>query len=107
MTLLYTVAATFDDAAVAEEWVAWLRDGHLAEVIAGGATEAEVVRLDAEGPARLEARYRFPSREAFARYEREHAPRLRAEGMARFPAERGVRLARSIGVSALRVPSTT
>lgn len=103
MTLLYTVTATFDDPAVAEEWIAWLRDGHLAEVIAGGATGAEVVRLDGEpgGPTRCEVRYRFPSREVFARYERDHAPRLRSEGMSRFPPERGVRLARTVGMSAL------
>jgi hypothetical protein len=43
-------------------------------------------------------RYHFPSREAFAAYERDHAPRLRADGLRRFPPERGVSYRRSVGV---------
>ena len=34
----------------------------------------------------VEVRYHFAQRADFERYEREHAPRLRAEGVARFPA---------------------
>ncbi|MBL9147097.1 MAG: DUF4286 family protein [Phycisphaerae bacterium] len=97
MELSYVVHATFRDAAVLDEWIAWLRGGHLADVMAGGALTAEVVRLDGEAIA-AEARYRFASRDAFARYEREFAPRLRAEGMAKFPPERGVTYRRATGV---------
>lgn len=92
----YVVHATFEDSAVREEWIAWLRDGHAAEVMGGGAVSAEVIRLDGEVLA-AEARYRFGSREAFRRYEREVAPTLRADGLARFPPERGVRYLRSTG----------
>jgi hypothetical protein len=93
----YTVAVTFTDAALAEEWLRWLRGGHIADVLAGGATAAEIVAVD--GPERsFEVRYRFPSREAFAAYERDHAPRLRAEGLQRFPVERGVSYRRTVGV---------
>lgn len=98
--LAYTVRAEFDDAAVREEWIRWLRDGHLAEVRAAGALDAEVVMLDGD-PTACEARYHFSSREAFAAYERDHAPRLRAAGLAVFPPERGVRYARSIGVTVI------
>jgi hypothetical protein len=91
--LIYTVAVTFSDAATADAWRAWLRDGHVADVMAGGAVAAEVVRID--GGPRFEVRYRFPSREAFERYEREHAPRLRAEGRAKFPPEQGIAYERS------------
>jgi hypothetical protein len=93
----YTVAVTFTDAAMAEEWLTWLRGGHIADVLAGGATAAEFVELDGPGRA-FEVRYRFPSREAFAAYERDHAPRLRAEGLQRFPPERGVTYRRTAGV---------
>jgi hypothetical protein len=95
----YTVAAEFDDLAVADEWLAWMRGGHLQDVCDAGAIDAEAIRVDtAPGDAaRCEARYHFASREAFARYERDHAPRLRAEGLARFPASRGVRYVRSTG----------
>ncbi len=90
----YTVSCEFDDAAVADEWVAWLRDEHLADVCRAGATDAAVIRLDG-APVRCEVRYRFPARVAYERYEREHAPRLRAAGLDRFPLERGLRYHRS------------
>jgi hypothetical protein len=92
----YTVAVTFPDDLLLEAWLNWLRSGHVADVLAGGATAAAIVALDA--PARTcEVRHRFPSRDAFERYEREHAPRLRAEGLERFPVERGVQYRRSVG----------
>jgi hypothetical protein len=100
--LCYTVSSEFDDPAVADEYGKWLSGGHLAEVCAGGALDAELVRLDGEPPT-IEVRYHFASREAFAEYEREHAPRLRAEGRALFPPERGVRMRRSVGTSVERV----
>jgi len=93
---IYTVSATFTDAAVADEWVAWLRDGHLADVMRGGALDAEVVRVDGAELV-YEARYHFASREAFTRYERDFAPALRAEGVAKFPTSRGVDYRRSTG----------
>jgi hypothetical protein len=98
----YTVAVTFVDGGLAEEWLGWVAEGHVAEVLAGGAIGAEVVEVD--GPMRsFEVRYHFPSREAFAVYERDHAPRLRAEGLARFPVEKGVTYRRSLGVVVLSV----
>ena len=103
----YTVRAYFQDRAVADEWIAWLRDGHLADVIAGGALDAEVLRMDADGAAgpevRCEARYHFPSQEVFDAYVCHHAPRLRAEGLSRFPPERGVRYERTIGEVEVRL----
>ncbi|MEM7352926.1 MAG: DUF4286 family protein [Acidobacteriota bacterium] len=94
--IAYTVACTFTDPDVAEAWAAWLRDGHLADVCAAGAIEAHAVKMD--GPViRYEARYRFASREAFEAYERDHAPRLRAEGLAKFPLEMGLQYERTVG----------
>lgn len=98
MTLRYTVSAEFPDASTRDRYVAWLKGGHLRAVLAGGATAAEVVRIDDPAqPLRVQARYAFPDREAFARYEREHAPALRAEGLALFGGETGVRFERSVG----------
>ena len=97
--VVYTVAATFADAALADEWLRWLAEAHLAEVLAGGAADAEVVELD--GPGRsFEVHYHFPSRQAFERYERDFAPRLRADGLRRFPADRVV-YRRSVGTTVL------
>jgi hypothetical protein len=93
----YTVAASFTNPALVDEWLRWLVEEHLADVLAAGASDAEVIELD--GPQRsFEVRYHFPSRAAFEEYERSHAPRLRAEGLARFPVEKGVRYQRSLGV---------
>jgi hypothetical protein len=95
--IAYTVYVTLPDAASAQAWLRWLREGHVAAVLAGGATAAAVIALDEPAHA-YEVRYRFPSREAFDRYEREAAPRLRAEGLRLFPVERGVAYRRSVGV---------
>lgn len=94
MSFAYTVTAEFDDPNVATEWVTWLQHGHLDDVLEGGALEAELVQFS---PTKLEVRYRFASAESFAAYERDFAPKLRAEGLAKFPAARGVRMSRSTG----------
>jgi hypothetical protein len=96
----YTVTCTFNDAVVAQEWIDWLRDKHLADVLAAGANDAEVVRGDEaeDGSVVCEVRYHFDSREAFDTYQREHAPRLREDGLTLFPPERGLHYARKIGV---------
>jgi len=101
--LTYTVGVTFSDKAMARNWVEWLETGHVADVLAGGATSAELVQLD-DPPLAWEVRYRFPSRTVFERYLAEHAPRLRAEGLARFPVERGVSYRRSVGIVQKRFP---
>ena len=78
----YVVRIAFLDREPMGGFLAWLRDHHVADVLAAGALDAELVRLDDEAHHVIEARYRFASREAFAHYEREHAPRLRRGGLA-------------------------
>lgn len=97
MGFAYTVTADFDALPVATEWVAWLQEGHLQDVLDAGALEATLVRVEPtpEAPLRFEARYLFADAQAFARYEAGPAVALRAEGAARFPPERGLRLRRS------------
>ena len=94
--LAYTVRCVIDDAEVAAEWIAWMQGTHLAEVVAAGAASAELVRLDG-GPITCEARYTFESREAWERYDRDEAPRLRAKGLEAFPLSRGLRYERTTG----------
>lgn len=90
----YVVRLDFDDPAVMRETISWLQDHHVADVCAAGALDAELVVVD--GACALECRYRFASRDAFAAYERDEAPRLRAEGLA-FVAGRAVRFTRTTG----------
>jgi hypothetical protein len=101
--IAYTVAVTFDSDALAAQWLAWLEGGHLADVLAAGATDAEVIEMDNAGRA-FEVRYHFPSREVFTAYERDHAPRLRAEGLKLFPPEKGVAYRRTVGTVLAQSP---
>jgi hypothetical protein len=105
--IAYTVTATFANPRIADEWVAWLREEHLAEVLAAGALDGEVIRMDgAEHSAvRCEVRYHFASRESFEAYERDHASRLRTQGLERFPPERGIQYQRTVGQMCVSLPS--
>jgi len=96
--IAYTVSATFRDEQTRGEFIAWLQNGHVSDVVRGGASSGSVV-LIREPAQRLgvECRYIFPSRDAYDRYLQDHAPALRAEGLAKFPPERGVTFARTVG----------
>lgn len=92
----YTVACTFTNPDVADRWLDWLREEHLADVCAAGALDARAVRVDGDA-IRCEARYHFADRAAFEAYERDHAPRLREEGLEKFPLDLGLTYERSTG----------
>lgn len=94
MAISYVVRVSCDTEAHRARMEAWLLGGHLADVVAAGALSATLLRYD-DAPLVLDADYRFASREAFAAYERDHAPRLRAEGKTLFP--EGVRFERRLG----------
>jgi quinol monooxygenase YgiN len=82
--IVYEVRAAVD-ADVAEAYRAWL-DPHIREILAiPGFTHAELlVEDDDAGRTVLTVRYHLESRSALEAYLRDHAPRLRADGMARF-----------------------
>lgn len=91
----YTVTCELPNEDVADKWVNWLTiGGHMKQLRDGGASSASLIRL---GPLKYEVRYIFPSATAFEVYEKEHAPALRAEGLAKFPAELGLKYHRSTG----------
>src|SRR4051812_3784579 len=92
----YVIRASFTNTSIAEDWLLWLQTGHVAEVLASGASSAELIALDAP-QSTYEVRYRFPSREALDAYERDHAPRLRADGLKLFPTDRGITYHRYVG----------
>lgn len=96
--IAYSVTAEFDELSVATEYVRWLQEGHLAAVLAGGALEAVLLRHEPAAGAQLvfQTRYLFASMAAFDRYEKQFAPALRADGLARFPPSRGVRMTRTL-----------
>lgn len=93
--LCYTVSVTLPEATTADRFVAWLRGGHIAEVLAGGAIAATIQLRDGD-PITFDIMYQFPSRAAFDVYEREHAPRLREEGRQMFPPADGIVYQRNV-----------
>ncbi len=97
--LIYAVTATLPDTSTLDTYVRWLLDGHVQAVVDGGASEAAVTRLhpDETGALRVESRYVFPDQAAFEQYERDHAPALRADGVARFGKTPGVTFSRWTG----------
>ncbi len=82
----YEVTATLHDESIVEAWTRWMQGEHIADVVRAGACSGRLIRLDGE-TLRFAIQYEFDSREAFEQYLRDHAPRLRAEGVARFPAD--------------------
>lgn len=99
MPIAYSVYASLSDPDTRDEYIAWLRGGHVEAVVAAGASEARIVAVEDPGsPIQVQVHYIFPDRPSLDRYLRDHAPRLRAEGVARFPASRGIALRREVGV---------
>ena len=104
MIYSYVVRISIDDPRAFDAYVAWLRDSHVGDVCASGARDADLIVMDVPHgePLVVEAHYRFVSRDAFEKYEREQAPRLRAQGLhelARIGLEpgRGVNIQRATG----------
>lgn len=102
--VLYAVVATLPDEAIARDYIAWLGDGHVDQVVKGGAHSAMIVRLERgaddglpSGAARVMTQYIFATRALFDHYVQHHAPALRADGLARFGPERGVKMERMVG----------
>jgi hypothetical protein len=94
----YVVTATIPETGLAEEFLEWLVQGHIQDVMAAGAIGGHAIRLsDPSTPIRVQAVYRFPNRDALDSYLTNHAPRLRADGLRRFPPERGIIFERMVG----------
>lgn len=94
----YTVIATLPDTSTLTEYVSWLQQGHVAAVMAGGATRGQIVKIEQPpDPLLVEVRYEFPDRQRFETYLQTDAPGLRADGLEKFPPERGVKFERRVG----------
>lgn len=97
--IYYEVSAIIPEPRVADAWQAWIVHEHIADVIAAGAARGRLVRIDTavNAPRQYCVQYDFSSREALDHYLACHAPRLREEGLKRFPADQ-VTYARRTGV---------
>ena len=84
-----------------EEWLNWLKEEHIQEVLSYGAKGASVVKLDNDhekgGPATYEIRYMFPDRDSYNTYLNEHAVKLRQKTYATFSPADGFHYHRTSG----------
>ncbi|MBC8105641.1 MAG: DUF4286 family protein [Anaerolineae bacterium] len=104
--MIYTVTGTFDSAALADEWAAWLRDEQIAQMVACGAMRGEIARID-NPKFVVQVQYRFESRSALSLYQLNHGPRLRAAMLGRFSPGRGASFARATGTVELTAATTS
>lgn len=89
MSILYEVNAAFIDPSIADDWVRWMVDEHISDVIEAGASSGRLLRVDSEdGSPRYSVLYEFASRDRLDAYVRDHADRLRAEGVRQFPLDK-------------------
>jgi hypothetical protein len=101
--VVYSIRAEFADVAIRERYLAWLRGGHCAAIVReGGALSGEVTLLE---DGTVDSRYLFGSRADYDAYESGPGIHLRADGVRRFPPDSGLKLSRSLGVRAIRVPN--
>lgn len=78
----YEVTVRTESPEIGREFVAWMREEHIPDVLATGLfAGAELAELDATS---FRTRYLAPSRASLDRYLAEHAPRLREAFAARF-----------------------
>lgn len=96
--VIYEVTATVRADLVAD-YEAWL-PAHVAELLATGCFVSAVIGRST--PGRYRIRYEAPDHAALDRYLTEHAPRLRASGLARFPD--GLELTREVWVAIGQAP---
>lgn len=85
----YEVTATVREE-LRDGYIAFMRGQHIPDLLATGAFAAASIAESA--PGRFRMRYEANSRASLERYLREHAPRLRADFLGRFPD--GVEVAR-------------
>ena len=85
--IIYNVT-TKVDWSVHDQWLEWMRQEHMAAVVATGCFEKyQLARLlevdDTEGPT-YTAQYFAPSRAQYHRYLEVHAPKLRQESISKW-----------------------
>ncbi len=97
--IAYTVTCRIADDGKAQAWLTWLQGSHIADVMAAGAADAELVKLDSDDRpgAAYRIRYHFDSRAAYDDYVANHFPRLRQEVSKHFPPADDFRYSRSVG----------
>lgn len=84
---IYNVTTNIDDS-VHDQWISWMRDTHIPEMLATGKfTHAKMCRVlvaEEMGGTTYSVQYRTADRETLLRYYKEDAPRLREKALQLF-----------------------
>lgn len=102
--IVYEVTAFTKIPAIRDAFLDWLGQGHVQTVLESGARNAMVTAYESDGTYSAQARFVFPSREAFDGYEASAAIRLRGEMRRIFEEDKGLRVERRLGTLAFRLP---
>lgn len=84
--ILYNVTVSIDND-VHEEWLQWMREKHIPDVMATGCfIESRISRVhgEEEGGKTFAISYICPSEELFDIYQKEHAPALQQDHTSRY-----------------------
>lgn len=86
--IVYNVTVNVDDA-IADEWVTWMRDIHIPQVIGTGMFESHTFskllsRQEDETGVTFVVQYMAPDMQHYERYQLEFAPALQADAKNKF-----------------------
>lgn len=84
--ILYNVTINIDES-VHQEWMQWMRETHIPEVLATGCfLEGRLSRIqgEEEGGVTFSIMYLSPSQEKYDEYQQKHAPALQADHNQRY-----------------------
>lgn len=85
--IIYNVTINIDES-VHDKWLTWMQNKHISDVLATGLfTSARLVKVLVEeemGGVTYSVQYFAPTRENLENYYKNHAPRLRQEGLELF-----------------------
>lgn len=98
--IAYTVKCQIRNPDLAEKWLEWMKNEHIADVLAAGANDAELIKLESlidPSVSCFEVRYHFENKDAYDAYLKNHAPTLRQKGMDKFPVDEGLVYSRTAG----------
>jgi hypothetical protein len=98
MMIEYAVRSIFPDQSLVQDYLDWLVEGHIQDVLDGGALSGyAALETEPDDAIVVISRYLFASRDSYDRYVTETAPKLREEGLSKFGPHTGIAMKRSLG----------
>jgi hypothetical protein len=101
-TILYIVECKVTYATLETDWLEWMTNEHIPQILKCGAQKAVIFLMDKDGidsPIKTyEIQYHFQNRTSFEAYMEKHASTLRQESLRKFPVSDGFHYKRRSGM---------